>query len=98
MAPIVGGLIAGVVFTKISVLKKPSKNRLKNQGAVSKTDQLGLQSNPQPLLRVFSFQKVSKILFKKQRFCFENSSIGCTKPATFVVGFLFLEALNFAFL
>jgi hypothetical protein len=42
MAPIVGGLIAGVVFTKISVLKKRSKNRLKNQGAVSKTDQLGL--------------------------------------------------------
>jgi hypothetical protein len=42
MAPIVGGLIAGVVFTKISVLKKPSKKRLKNQGAVSKTDQLGV--------------------------------------------------------
>ena len=38
-----------------------------------------VQSNPQPSLRVLFFLIDLKSLFKKQRFCFENNSIGCTK-------------------
>jgi hypothetical protein len=48
------------------------------KGFVSKITQLGVQSNPQLSLRVFCFQKDSKILFKKQRFCFENRLIEST--------------------
>ena len=55
MGPIVGGLIAGVAYTIIFVLKKPSENRIKSTVYVSKTDQLGLLNETQALFVFGSF-------------------------------------------
>lgn len=55
MVPIVGGLIAGVAYTIIFVLKKLSENRIKSPVYVSKTDQLGLLNETQALFVFGSF-------------------------------------------
>ena len=48
------------------------------KGFVSKITQLGVQSNPQPRLRVFCFQKVPFKLCNSASDSFENSAIRCT--------------------
>ena len=55
MVPIVGGLIAGVAYTIIFVLKKPSENRIKSPVYVSKTDQLGLHTGTKLVFEIYPF-------------------------------------------